>query len=123
MPQWCPDHPSSPVKNALLELALLERAKHLIRKRKLGAVFISGASEKLTGNIPRRTPVNVRIRSLGAKGQEEEKGGWTRSVQEVTQSTHFSGYNSNQILTLIPPGREETMRECCVPLENEAGCS
>lgn len=33
----------SPVKNALLELALRECAKHLIRKRKLGAVFISGA--------------------------------------------------------------------------------
>ncbi|KAF4071068.1 hypothetical protein AMELA_G00280690 [Ameiurus melas] len=46
MPQWCPDHPSSPVKNALLELALLECAKHLIRKRKLRAVFISGAYEK-----------------------------------------------------------------------------
>lgn len=59
IPQQCPDHPSSPVKNALLALALLKRAKHLIRKRKLRAVFIARASEKPRDNIPRRTPVNV----------------------------------------------------------------
>lgn len=95
MPQRCPDHPSSADKNALLELALLERAKRLIRKRKLRAVFISAVYEKLGGNIPRRTPVKWLNRVVGKpKVKNGEKGGWTRSVKE-------SGSNINRILTLI----------------------
>ncbi|KAB5540047.1 hypothetical protein PHYPO_G00096830 [Pangasianodon hypophthalmus] len=83
MPLRCPDHPSSPVKNALLELALLESAKHLIRKRKLRAVFVSGAYEKLSDNIPRRTPVKVGIQLFGSQRHPEQNSQSALSAAEA----------------------------------------
>lgn len=102
MPQRCPDHPSSPVKNALLELALLERAKHLKRKRKLRAVFISGAYEKTRPQCSQENPCKKFESSRWKPKVGNKKKRWLDKVSgRVMQSTHFSGNNINWILALI----------------------